>query len=177
MLSLKDYLECVEYHIGETAKYLWNCYGENAYIVDNWTQENKLPSNTITVIYDFCTKLIYEINAWDEINKRQYRWIHPVYIAEFKKECESRRINWKNSIDNWDFIDLESEHDIMEKARAIVGESVYDTRILTRVNLSEDNTLILTNLAEQAGMSISDYISNVLEQTIIVEKIKGNQNG
>lgn len=173
MIKLKDYLECINHKCGENVKFQWKCFGNNAYMTDNWYDEESTHNSTISIVYDFITHIIYEMQAWDAINNRYYRWIRPEYVDAYKLECKTHNCAYKHSIDNWEFIDLEVEQDILEKAKGIVLGKEYDTRVMSLINLSNADTVFISNLAEQANMSLKEYIGNILEQTIIVEKLKG----
>lgn len=114
MITLKDYLEAINYRITGGSEYCWNCFGDNARYLD--CEGEVLNESSVVCIFDSVNQTVYSIEAWDYINDRAYRWIHPDYIKAYKKACKKNDVDFKNACDSMDFIDLDVEADIFGKS-------------------------------------------------------------
>lgn len=161
MITLKDFMECTDYRITDTGKFMWNCYGPNALSIDYW---NGLYENGahVSVVYDTKTEFVYEMQAWDYDNDREYRWIHPGYIEGHASEALSRNVDHYQSLDDKKFIDLEVVDDILDKAFAIAHEMEYDDRLMVPLSLGEDELFEVMKLAHEADMSLNQYVEYIL---------------
>ena len=137
MITLKDFMECTQYRITEGAQYQWEIFGPDAYCLDYWngSHDNGVDINCV---FDTKTQFVYEFQAWDYARGKEYRWIHPGYIEGYVAEAGRRRVNYRQSFDDKEFIDLDMAEDILEKASAIVAGEDYDTRILVPLELADE---------------------------------------
>ena len=55
MITLKEWMEIVDYRITEGSGYQWQCYGPNAYCLDSWNGEQD--GHSLSIIFD--TKKIF----------------------------------------------------------------------------------------------------------------------
>lgn len=165
-LTLKQFLECIDYRITDSGQYLWHCYGNNAVSLDSWNGQHGPDGRSIHCIFDSETSEVYEMQAWDYRNNREYRWIHPDYREDYEDEADSRRVNSKQSIGNREFIEVEEIEDILEKARAIFLGKEYDTRIIIKLELTDDEEMLLMRAAHAKDMSVNQFIEHILEAEI-----------
>jgi predicted HicB family RNase H-like nuclease len=166
MITLKDFMECTQYKVTEGSTYGWKCYGPNAYNMDYWNQKYDEDGHTVNVIFDTKTQVVYEMQAWDYSNHREYRWIHPDYVEAHKAEAKSRGVDFEESIDGSKFIDLDVEEDILEKAAAIAAGEEYDTRVLVTLDLDDDTKFLLMTKAHEADMTLNHYVEHILREAI-----------
>lgn len=163
-ITLKDFLECIEYRITEGSDYCWNCYGSHAYQLDSWNSSTN--RNTVSVVFDKQTQEVYQIEAWDYVNRRTYRWINPDYIDAIKQESAARNIRFEESVDNEKFIDLDSVADMLEKATAIAAGKEYDTRVMLELELGDDEMFLLMKMAHEMDISFNKFVEHILEDAI-----------
>ena len=50
MITMKEWMDLVNYRITEGSAYTWQCYGGNAYMLDSWNGEQD--GHSFTVIFD-----------------------------------------------------------------------------------------------------------------------------
>lgn len=93
---LKKFIECVDYHIGESFEFLWCCYGSNAF---GLCWESSDLKSTATIIYNSKDQTVYELNL-DDNSGKFYRWIHPKYVKKHDKEAKSRNVGNVFAYDN-----------------------------------------------------------------------------
>lgn len=157
-ISLKDFMECVDYKITEGSEYLWQCYGQNVHQLDSYKED----AYTINIVFDTKTQLVYEMEAWDYVNNRVYRWIHPDFLEEVKAEYLHRNINFGTACDDSKFTDLDVSSDMLEKARAIFLGEDYDTRVQITLDLSDDEVFTMMKMAHEKDMSFNKFVEHVI---------------
>jgi len=165
-ITLKDFMECTQYKITEGSTYGWACYGSDAYNMDFWNQKHDDTGCSISIIFDTKTQVVYEMQAWDYANHREYRWIHPDYLEAHRAEADLRGVDFEASLDDSKFIDLDVEEDILKKATAIAAGKEYDTRITITLNLDDETKLLLMTQAHEADMTLNHYVEHILREAI-----------
>lgn len=169
MITIKDFLEVIDYKITEGSEYLWDCYGSNA-----WYLERQLPTstmgNTVSCVFDNIEQFVYEITAWDNLNNRVYRWIHPDYIKKYKKSCKKKQVNFKIAYDDVEYIDLDVEQDILEKAKAIANNEEYDTRVIVPLEISDTELVLIARAAHELDITINEFFERAMID--LIEKYK-----
>jgi len=163
MITIKDFMECIDYRVTGGAEYQWQCYGPNVRYLEFQSGEGTV-SDTVLILFDTVDQTVYEMQAWDYYNEREYRWIHPDYLDAHKKEAKSRNVKWKKSLDDRKFINLEVEEDILEKAAAIARGEEYDTRIMVTLELGDKERVLLMELAHEADMSLNQFVEHILRE-------------
>lgn len=158
-------MECTDYRITESGKFMWSCYGDNALGIDYWNGRYE-GGVSINVVYDTKTAFVYEMQAWDYDNNREYRWIHPGYVEGHAKEALERNVDHFQSLDDRKFIDLEVAEDILEKAYAIARGEEYDDRIIVPLDLDDAQLFQLMKMAHESDMTMNEYVEQILRMEI-----------
>ena len=175
MLTIKDFMETVNYRITEGSDYMWNCFGYNAYRLDSWNGDQD--GHTISIVFDTRTQEVYEVEAFDYKRNRAYRMINPAYRAVFDEEVESRDV----ADEAWEmddgtpvkFVDLEVADDFLEKARALVAGEDYDTNVLVPLNLEKDQLFDLMLMAHERNITLNQLVEEVLR--VEIERLENGQ--
>lgn len=50
MITLKEFMELVDYRITEGSDYMWSCYGPNAHRLDSWNGDHD--GHSVSIIFD-----------------------------------------------------------------------------------------------------------------------------
>jgi predicted HTH domain antitoxin len=161
MLSLRDFFELIDYRITEGSDYGWQCYGGHAHAID-CTADNY----SLTVIFDRENQTVYEVTVCDYRNDRAYRMIHSDYESAHTAEAQERGVDADRAWDEVNYVDLETEEDFVEKARAIIASEDYDTRISIPIDLPEDELLTLFKMAHQRDMTFNDFMVEIITEHI-----------
>ena len=164
MISLKQFMELVEYRITEGSAYTWECYGYDAYSLDSWNGE--LDGHSFTIIFDTKTQEIYEVQAHDYTRQRAYRLINPDYAEANSKEAKNRNVDRQQAWDDVSYIDLETDEDWLTKARAIFEGEDYDTRISVPVDFSDEELLRYMTVAHELDITFNQLIEQALREAI-----------
>ena len=163
-ITLKQFMETVNYRITEGSDYGWECYGHNAYMLDSWNGEQD--GHSLTIIFDTKTQEVYEVQAHDYVNERAYRLINPDYAKKNKKEARKRGVNKAEAWDNVDYVDLETVDDFFEKAQAIVQGQPYDTRVQVPIDLSDHDMFQLMKMAHEHDITLNQMVEVLLKKVI-----------
>lgn len=174
MITIKDFMETINYKITEGSEYLWQCFGPNCYRLDSWSgalNDHKDDDYTISVLFDTENQIVYQIEAHDYKNNRSYRWTNPGFQEEFKKEVQEKLQDKDRDFayDNVKFTELEVEEDFLKKAKAIVEGKNYDTRVSVPIELDDDELFRLMKSAHEQDITLNQLVENILSKVIEVE--------
>jgi hypothetical protein len=170
MITLKDFMETVDYRITEGGDYGWNCYGYDAYMLDSWNGDQD--GHSFTIIFDTKTQTVYEVQAHDYVRQRAYRLINPEFKSAHDLEAGQRDVNLNEAWDDVDYVDLETDEDFLEKAQAIAANEDYDTRVQVPVDFTDDELLTYMTMAHERDMTFNAFVEMALKSAIDEIKIK-----
>ena len=168
MISLKDFIEAIEYKITEGSEYHWGCYGDNARYLDSHGPTLN-EDYSISAIFDTLTQQVYSIEVWDYVNDREYRWIDKAYIKDHMKACAKHEVDLYESMDGRNYIDLDVAEDILEKANALVNGLEYDTRVKVPVDFSDEDLLQYMKLAHEMDITFNELVERALKEAMELE--------
>jgi len=166
MLSMKEWMELVDYKITEGSVYGWSCYGSNAYTLDNWNGVHCTGGHSFSIVFDTETRTVYQVSAYDYTNNRAYRMINSDYAEQHRKEAESRNVLANQAWDDVNYVDLEVDDDFFQKALAIQAGKDYDTRVSVPVDFSDEDLLQYMKLAHERDMTFNEFVEEALRQVI-----------
>ena len=164
MLTLKEWMEIVDYRITEGSDYGWNCFGPNAYRLDYWNQDQD--GHSVIIVFDTRTHDVYEVSAYDYSRNRAYRLINPAFKEDYSEEAKSRDVDENQAWDDVNYIDLDVDEDFLEKARAIVAGEDYDTRIQIPVEFTDEELLRYMKLAHERDITFNQLVEEALRHAI-----------
>lgn len=164
MITLKDFMEAVDYKVTEGSDYCWNCYGPNAYRLDSWNQDQE--GHTVGIIFDTRTHVVYEANAYDYKREHAYRLINPDFKDAHSAESSDRGVLENQAWDDVDYVDLETDEDFLAKARAIVTDEEYDTRVSVPVDFTDEELLTYMKLAHERDITFNQLVEEALRSAI-----------
>jgi hypothetical protein len=164
MITLKEWMEVVDYRITEGSNYGWQCYGANAYCLDSWDGDQD--SCSLTIIFDQRTQVVYEVQIHDYRNSRAYRMINPDYVDAQKTEAQRRGTYMDEAWDGVEYTDLEVDDDFIQKALAAVAGEEYDTRISVPLDFSDEDLLKYMKMAHERDMTFNAFVEQALREAI-----------
>jgi hypothetical protein len=166
MITMKDWMELVDYKITEGSDYLWSCYGPNAYSLSSWNGIHGAGGYSFDIVFSTKTQKVYEVSVCDYTNNRAYRMIAENKQDKHRKEAEALDVNLNEAWDDVEYVDLEIDEDFMEKATAIKNGQDYDTRVSIPLNIPNDELLKYMIMAHERGMTFNDFIEEALKYAI-----------
>ena len=166
MISMKEWMELVDYKITEGGVYGWSCYGPNAYTLDSWNGVHGEGGYSFSIVFSTKTQKVYEVTMCDYTNDRAYRMIAENKQEKHRKEAESKSELANQAWDDVDYVDLDVDDDFIQKALAIrTGES-YDTRVQVAVDFSDEELLQYMKIAHERDITFNELVENALRQVI-----------
>ena len=176
MITLKDFMEAVDYRITEGSDYQWQCFGPNAYSLDSWNGDHE--GHTVTIIFDTKDQTVYQVMAYDYARKHAYRMTNPDFKDEFDAECQDRDIldmAWEDDEGvTIKYVDLEVEEDFLDKIHSIVNDQEYDTRVQVPVDFSDQELLTYMKMAHDRDMTFNAFVEMALRAAIDEIKLREN---
>lgn len=160
MITIKQFLDVINYQVTDADN--WIGYKELAIMLSTWDGDQN--GRSMDIVFSPESQQVFAVHVHDYKNARSYRR----QIAGFNDDKEA----W----DGVDYIDLESDDDLLEKMSAIFNYEPYDDRILIPLNgLSDDVLFVLMKAAHENDMTLNQYMEKCLRETIDSLKI-GEKN-
>ena len=166
MITMKEWMELVDYKITEGGDYGWTCYGPNAYTLDSWNGVHGKGGYSFSIIFSTKTQKVYEVSMCDYTNDRAYRMINPKNQKKHEKEALERGVNLNEAWDCVDYVDLDVVDDFIQKALAIRAGEEYDTRVQVPVDFSDEDLLQYMKLAHERDMTFNELVEEALRFAI-----------
>lgn len=164
MINLKDWFEAVNYRITEGAKYTWNCYGPDAYVLDSWNGEQD--GHSFSVVFDTVTQEVYEVQAHDYERNRAYRFFNNDSEVQYLDECKLHDIDGNEAWDGVNYTTLEVVEDWLDKAHAIASGIDYDTRVQVPIDFSDEELLRYMKMAHDMDLTFNQFVEQAIRMAI-----------
>ena len=164
MITMKEFMELVDYRITEGSGYGWQCYGSNAYMMDSWNGEQD--GHSFTVIFDTKTQTVYEVQAHDYVHNRAYRMVNPDFVKKMKKESKRRDVNRDEAWDDVRYVDLDVDDDFIQKSLAIRAGEDYDTRVSVPIDIPDHELLQYMKMAHERDITFNELVDQALRHAI-----------
>jgi len=165
MLTLKEWMEVIDYRITEGSDYCWTCFGNKPYTLSSWNGEHDGYSFNIT--FDTETQVVYMVESCDYKHNRAYRLINPDWVNAYNDYADRENPEYKNvAWDNVDYVDLEVNDDWIQKALAIKAGENYDTRVSVPVDFTDEELFKYMKMAHEHDMSLNQFIEQALRKVI-----------
>ena len=175
MITMKEWMELVDYKITEGDTYGWSCYGPNAYRLDSWNGVHGKGGYSFSIVFSTKSQKIYEVSMCDYTNDRAYRMINPKFQEKHRKEAESKSVLANQAWDDVDYVDLEVDDDFIQKALAIKAGEDYSTDVSIPIDLPDDLLMFAFKAAHAENMTFNDWMNQMLKS--FVDKVnKGQYN-
>ena len=167
MITLKEWMELVNYRITEGDSYGWNCYGPNAHQLSSWNGVHGRGGWSANIVFDTQDQTVHEVYICDYTRDRAYRIINPDFQAQYNDESKSRGELGNQAWDSVDFTDLEVDDDFMQKCLSIVAGEDYDTRVSMPVDFSDEDLFRYMKLAHERDITLNQLIEEALRNAIV----------
>jgi hypothetical protein len=170
MITIKEWMELVDYRITEGSNYCWECYGNNAYTLDSWNGDHE--GHSFSIIFDTKDQTVYEVQAHDYLHNRAYRMVNEDFQKKMRKESKRRDVDKDQAWDDVNYIDLDVDDDFIQKCLAIREGEDYDTRVLMPVEFSDEDLLKYMKLAHERDITFNQLVEEALLMAIKEHKIE-----
>jgi hypothetical protein len=166
MITLKEWMELVDYKITEGSDYGWGCYGPNSFTLDSWNGVHGTGGYSFSITFSTKTQKVYEVSMCDYTNDRAYRMINPKNQEKHRKEALARNVNLNEAWDDVDYVELDVVDDFIQKALAIRAGEDYDTRVQVPVDFSDEDLLQYMKLAHERDITFNELVEEALRHAI-----------
>jgi hypothetical protein len=170
MISLKEWMELVDYRITEGSDFCWHCFGDDAYTLDSWNGDNET-GHSLSIWFDTKTQEVYQVDINDYKNQRAYRLINPKYVLKYQQEATNRNIRVNGAWDDIDYVDLEIDADFIEKGKAVIAGNEYDTNVQIQIEFTDEELLTYMKMAHSMNITFNNFVENALQHAIKEGKI------
>jgi hypothetical protein len=167
MITMKEWMELVDYKITEGGDYGWSCYGPNSYTLDSWNGVHGKGGYSFSIVFSTKSQKVYEVSMCDYTNDRAYRMINPKFQEKHRKEAEMRDVNLNEAWDDVDYVDLDVADDFIQKALAIRAGEVYDTRVQVPVDFSDEELLQYMKIAHERDITFNELVEDALRHALV----------
>ena len=175
MITLKEWMELVDYKITEGSDYGWGCYGPNSFTLDSWNGVHGKGGYSFSITFSTKSQKVYEVSVCDYTNDRAYRMINPKFQEKHRKEAEHKSVLANQAWDDVDYVDLEVLDDFIQKCLAIKAGEDYSTDISVPIDLPDDLLMFAFKSAHEKNMTFNDWMNQVLRD--FVDKVnEGSYN-
>ena len=164
MITLKEWMEIVDYKITEGSDFGWNCYGKDVHMLDSWNGEQD--GYSFSIVFSTKSQKVYEVSMCDYTNNRAYRMINPKNVEKHRKEAESKSVLANQAWDDVNYIDLDVDDDFFQKALAIREGEDYDTRVQIQVNFDDAELLEYMKIAHDRDITFNELVEIALQEAI-----------
>ena len=166
MITMKEWMELVDYKITEGDSYGWSCFGPNSYQLSSWNGVHGKGGYSFNIIFSTKSHKVYCVEVCDYTNDRAYRMINPDYVKKHNKEAKHRGELGNQAWDDVDYIDLEVDDDFFQKALSIKAGEVYDTRVTIPLDLSDEEVFELMKMAHARDLTLNEFVEEMLREYI-----------
>jgi len=168
MITLKDWMEIVDYRVTEGSTYGWSCFGTNAYSLDSWNGDHN--GHSLTITFDTKTQVPYMVEVHDFRYNRAYRMINSEYKDAHDAEMKSRGVTdmaWEDDAGKpIEFVDLDVDDDFIQKALAIVAGQDYDTHVMMEIDITDEEFVKYARLAHEMDITFNEFVNRALRDAI-----------
>ena len=166
MITMKEWMELVDYRITEGSEFGWSCYGPNAYALDSWNGGHGKGGYSFSIVFSTKTQKVYEVSMCDYTNDRAYRMIAENKQDKHRKEAMELGVNLNQAWDGVDYVDLEVDDDFIQKALAIRAGEDYDTDITVPIDLPDDLLMFAFKAAHEANLTFNEWMNQMLRDFV-----------
>jgi hypothetical protein len=166
MITIKEWMELVDYKITEGSDYMWQCYGPNAYRLDSWNGVHGKGGHSFSIVFSNKSQKVYEVSAYDYTHDRAYRMIAENKKEKHRKEAVVRQVNFNEAWDEVNYVDLDVDDDFIQKCLAIRAGEDYDTRVQMPVDFSDEDLLKYMKMAHERDMTFNQFVEEALRHAI-----------
>jgi hypothetical protein len=174
MITLKTFMELINYRITEGDNFLWNCFGDNVYQFSSWNGIHGTGGWSANVVFSTKTNEVFCVEVCDYTRDRAYRIIHPDYVKAHHAEAPRRSSSPNMAWDDVYFVDLEVDQDWINKATAIISGKDYDTRVSVPLDLEDNELFALMMQAHERDITLNQLVEDILKAVIEKEKSHAN---
>lgn len=174
-MKLAQINEAMNHQITGGSEYQWQCFPDARFL----DYESKHAH--VSILYSTVDQIVYQADAsikrevWPDDKRfdKPYRWTNPIFKDAYINEAKERNIVPDQAWDDTMWIELETDEDFLEKAKAMFNGDYWDTRIIVPVDLDDDTILKLSMEAHKRDITLNKMVEIVLQEAIDHHRVNG----
>lgn len=162
-MDFYNIIDLCEYKIVGGTPYNWKCFPNARYV------DLKSDFGSVSIIFDTLFQTVYEVTteakskAWKD-EPPPYRWINPEFSKAYLAEALERKINPYQAWDDVNYVEVETELDMLAKIEAVFkGNESFDRRVEVPITLSESEIAKLSLMAHERGITLNELVTEIVE--------------
>jgi hypothetical protein len=167
-MKLAQINEAMSHQITGGSEYQWQCFPDARFL--DYESEHA----HVSILYSTVDQIVYQADAsikrevWPDDKRfdKPYRWTNPIFKDAYINESKERNIDPDQAWDDVKWIELETDEDFLEKAKAMFNGDYWDTRIVVPVDLDDDTILKLSMEAHKRDITLNKMVEIVLQEAI-----------
>ena len=167
-MKLAQINEAMSHQITGGSEYQWQCFPDARFL------DYESEYAHVSILYSTVDQIVYQADAsikrevWSDDNRydKPYRWTNPMFKDAYINESKERNIDPNQAWDDVKWIELETDEDFLEKAKAMFEGDYWDTRIVVPVDLDDDTILKLAMEAHKRDITLNKMVEIVLQEAI-----------
>jgi len=173
MLTMKEWMELVDYKITEGDTYGWQCFGPNSYQLASWNGVHGKGGYSFNIVFSTKSHKVYCVEVCDYTHDRAYRMINPDYVKKHEKEAKNRGVSLNEAWDDVNFVDLDVDDDFIQKSLAIKAGEDYDTRVSMPIEFTDEEFATYARMAHDMDLTLNQFIEQALRHALDLRKATG----
>lgn len=173
MLTMKEWMELVDYKVTEGDSYGWSCFGPNSHQLASWNGVHGKGGYSFNIVFSTKTHKVYSVEVCDYTNDRAYRMINPDYVKKHEKEAKNRGVSLNEAWDDVNFVDLDVDDDFIQKSLAIKEGKDYDTRVSMPIEFTDEEFATYARMAHDMDLTLNQFIEQALRHALDLRKATG----
>jgi hypothetical protein len=167
-MKLAQINEAMNHQITGGSEYQWQCFPDARFL--DYESEHA----HVSILYSTVDQIVYQADAsikrevWPDDKRfdKPYRWTNPIFKDAYINEAKERGVDPDQAWDDTKWIELETDEDFLEKAKAMFEGDYWDTRIVVPVDLDDDTILKLSMEAHKRDITLNKMVEIVLQEAI-----------
>jgi len=167
-MKLAQINEAMSHQLTGGYEYQWQCFPDARFL------DYESEYAHVSILYSTVDQIVYQADAsikrevWSDDNRydKPYRWTNPMFKDAYINESKERNIDPNQAWDDVKWIELETDEDFLEKAKAMFEGDYWDTRIVVPVDLDDDTILKLSMEAHKRDITLNKMVELVLQEAI-----------
>ena len=167
-MKLAQINEAMSHQITGGSEYQWQCFPDARFL--DYESEHA----HVSILYSTVDQIVYQADAsikrevWPDDKRfdKPYRWTNPIFKDAYINESKERNIDPDQAWDDVKWIELETDEDFLEKAKAMFNGDYWDTRIVVPVDLDDATILKLSMEAHKRDITLNKMVEIVLQEAI-----------
>ena len=167
-MKLAQINEAMNHQITGGSEYQWQCFPDARFL--DYESEHA----HVSILYSTVDQFVYQADAsikrevWPDDKRfdKPYRWTNPIFKDAYINEAKERNVDPDQAWDDTKWIELETDEDFLEKAKAMFEGDYWDTRIIVPVDLDDDTILKLSMEAHKRDITLNKMVEIVLQEAI-----------